>query len=45
MVRGLEPPLRYGEVVLRVVDGRVTLLRYGFTLKPEDLEALPLDEE
>lgn len=45
VVGGLDPPVRYGEVVLRIVDGRVTLLRYGFTLKPEDLAALLLDEE
>jgi hypothetical protein len=37
--------IRFGSLEIRVEAGEVTLLRQGETLKPADLEALPLEPD
>jgi len=32
--------IRYGEVVVQVTDGKVTIVRQGHVLKPGDLERM-----
>lgn len=34
--------VRFGEVTIQVLDGSVVLVRQGLTMKPSDLEAMPL---
>ncbi len=36
--------LRWGEITVTVVDGRITILRQGTVLKREDLALLPAVE-
>lgn len=34
----------FGEISIRVSEGRVTLIRHGLTLTPEDLDQLPIEK-
>ena len=36
--------LAFGEISIRVSDGRITLIRHGITLTPEELDEVPIEK-